>query len=337
MVEANYTLGIDTSCDETSAAVLKDGRFVLSNIVSSQVKIHQSYGGVVPELASRAHLENLKTVIDCALKQAQISLKNISGIAVTTSPGLIGCLLVGLSYAKSMAYALNIPVTGVHHLKGHLFSGFLELPEVFPFLGLVVSGGHTALYQVKNFEQIECLGQTVDDAAGEAFDKVAKLMGLGYPGGPVIDVLSREGNSEAFKFTRAQVKKGPFYFSFSGLKTAVSRIMNKQPLTSNQQQADLAASFQKEVVSYLVQQVERGAKQFSPRLIMVTGGVAVNSLLRKEILKLSEQIGIRCHFPSPILCTDNGAMIAFVGYKQILKGNFLPLDGNAYASTPLTP
>src|SRR3989338_5437164 len=205
----SFILGIDTSCDETSAAVLKDGREILSNIISSQVKIHQPYGGVVPELASRSHVQGLPVVIDTALNKAGITFKDLNGIAVTTSPGLIGCLLVGLVYAKGLSYSLKIPLTGVHHLKGHLFSGLLAARrEQYPFLGLVVSGGHTALYHVRNFEQIECLGQTVDDAAGEAFDKVAKLMGLGYPGGPIIDKLSHEGNPLAFKFTRAQVKKG---------------------------------------------------------------------------------------------------------------------------------
>lgn len=323
----SYILGIDTSCDETSAAILKDDNEICANIISSQIKIHQPFGGVVPELASRSHLQALPLVVDEALKKAGIGLKDLSGIAVTTSPGLIGCLLVGLSYAKALAFSLKIPCTAVHHLKGHLFSGF---SETYPFLGLVVSGGHTALYHVKSFDQIACLGQTVDDAAGEAFDKVAKLMGLGYPGGPLIDKLSREGNPTAFQFTRSQVKKGPMNFSFSGLKTAVSRLMPQKPHL-----ADLAASFQKEVVGALIEKTELALDEVEAKLLVVTGGVACNSLLRSEALNLGKERGMEVILPSPLLCTDNGAMIAYVGARQLKQGKTMGADGNALASAPL--
>ena len=326
----SFTLGIDTSCDETSAAILKDGREILSNIISSQIKIHQPFGGVVPELASRSHLQSLPIVVDEALQKAGIGFKDLTGIAVTTSPGLIGCLLVGLSYAKALAYSLQIPCTAVHHLKGHLFSGFLSSEELYPFLGLVVSGGHTALYHVKNFDEIHCLGQTVDDAAGEAFDKVAKLMGLGYPGGPLIDKLSREGNPDAFSFTRAQVKKGDLYFSFSGLKTAVSRLIPQKP-----NPADLAASFQKEVIGALLEKTELAMDRCEAKMLVVTGGVACNSLLRKESEKFGRERNLKVVIPSPLLCTDNGAMIAYVGAMQLARGKKMGADGNAEASSPL--
>lgn len=326
----SYILGIDTSCDETSAAILKDGNEICANIISSQIKIHQPFGGVVPELASRSHLQALPLVVDEALKKAGIGFKDLSGIAVTTSPGLIGCLLVGLSYAKALSYSLQIPCTAVHHLKGHLFSGLLSSGEVYPFLGLVVSGGHTALYHVKSFDEVICIGQTVDDAAGEAFDKVAKLMGLGYPGGPLIDKLSREGNPDSFQFTRAQVKKGPLYFSFSGLKTAVSRLMAQKPHL-----ADLAASFQKEVVGALIEKTELALDRYEAKLLVVTGGVACNSLLRSEALKLGKERNLEVAIPSPLLCTDNGAMIAVVGSMQLKQGKTMGADGNALASAPL--
>lgn len=331
-------LGIDTSCDETSVSVLKGERQILSNIISSQIKLHQPHGGVVPELASRSHLENINQVVHEALKEAAVSLKDLTGIAVTTSPGLIGCLLIGLSYAKSLAYSLNIPLTTVHHLKGHLFSPFLQREEQFPFLGLVVSGGHTALYYVRSFHKIECLGQTVDDAAGEAFDKVAKLLGLGYPGGPVIDCLAKSGNPKKFKFTRAKVKKGPYYFSFSGLKTAVSLIVSEQRKKGNLSETfiqDLAASFQQEVVGALTEKIEQVLNEFPVQIIAVSGGVAVNSLLRSELTLLSERLRIPHLIPSSLLCTDNGAMIAYVGAKQLAQGEKAALDCNAYASEPM--
>ncbi len=355
-------LGIDTSCDETSIAVLEPPQKILSNIVSSQVKLHQSYGGIVPELASRAHLENLNVVLDEALTQANISLHDLTGIAVTTAPGLIGCLLTGLSFAKALGFSLKIPLTTVHHLKAHLFSPFLEKKgtmgpvlvspsgsathcsselekdDFFPFLGLVVSGGHTALYYVKNFDEVECLGETVDDAAGEAFDKVAKLLGLGFPGGPVIDRLSRDGNRDAFSFTRARVKKGLFYFSFSGLKTAVSFLVKEkkaQNFLSDQLVRDISASFQNEVVETLIEKIRLAIKSYPVKGILVSGGVAANSRLRERLEELSQEVQLPCLIPSLLLCTDNGGMVAYVGARQLEQGKVAPLDCNAYASAPM--
>lgn len=336
MSSSSLILGIDTSCDETSIAVLKEGKELLSNVVSSQIDVHKLYGGVVPELASRSHLENIGVVLKTALNDAQIALSEIGGIAVTTSPGLIGCLLVGLSYAKGMAYSLRIPLTAVHHLKAHLFSPFLEYEEIYPFLGLVVSGGHTALYHVKGFSEITSLGQTVDDAAGEAFDKVAKLLGLGFPGGPLIDKLSHRGNPKAFSFTRARVKKGPYYFSFSGLKTAVSLLVKKMgEKLSSQTVDDIAASFQEEVVESLVEKVKLACTAFPSKAILLSGGVAANSALRGRLQTLADERRLSFFVPSPLICTDNGAMVAYVGAKQLAEKKVAGLDCNAYASNPM--
>lgn len=328
----SFILGIDTSCDETSVAILAED-LVASNIISSQIKMHAAYGGVVPELASRAHVENLPIVVGQALAKANCGFKDLTGIAVTTSPGLIGCLLVGLSYAKALAYSLKIPITCVHHLKGHLFSPFIGAPPSYPFLGLVVSGGHTALYRVLGFNQIDCLGQTVDDAAGEAYDKTAKLLGLGYPGGPILDQFAQSGNEKAHSFTRARVKKGRYYFSFSGLKTAVSLVVKKWGLEKSGDREEfiknLAASFQAEVVGTLVEKVHWAREEYGIKTIAVSGGVACNSRLRKELGALGAII------PPPMMCTDNGAMIAYVGEKQLQQGKFSGLDSNAHSSAPM--
>lgn len=342
-------LGIDTSCDETSVAILQGEKNLLANVISSQIKIHERYGGVVPELASRSHLDNLPVVVTEALTKAGIGLKDLTGIAVTAAPGLIGCLLVGHSYAKALAYQLQIPFTTVHHLKGHLFSAFVENEEKFPFLGLIVSGGHTALYYVKSFDEIELVGHTVDDAAGEAYDKVAKLLGLGFPGGPIIDKLAKQGNPEAFKFTRARVKKGPYFYSFSGLKTAVSKIVTSHSLQAPMEQGgnpdssfipDLCASFQKEVVGSLLEKAEiflneKPVKAQPVKALSICGGVAANSLLRTESQKLAERHKISCFIPSMLMCTDNGGMIAYVGAKQLKLGKTSGLDCNAFATVPL--
>lgn len=338
----SLVLGIDTSCDETSLAILKDGKDVLSNVISSQIKVHQPHGGVVPELASRSHLEAIPRVAQQALEVAGVTYKDLTGIAVTASPGLIGCLLVGLSFAKTLSYQLKIPMTCVHHLKGHLMSPFIEKKAQFPFLGLVVSGGHTALYYAKSFDDIQCLGQTVDDAAGEAYDKVAKLLGLGYPGGPIIDHLAKQGNAEAYTFTRARVKKGPYYLSYSGLKTAVNLLVKEKmpelhddPHKLDTFHKDLSASFQKSVVGALINKAEMIMEQHPVKMITVAGGVACNSYLREQIKLLSQKLGIDYSIPSPLLCTDNGAMIAFVGARQLDRGDQAPLDCNAFASKPM--
>lgn len=324
---------MDTSCDETSIAILSPQKNLLANIISSQVKLHAPHGGVVPEIASRAHLNNLPWVLNQALQEAGISLSQITGIAVTTSPGLIGCLLVGLTCAKTLAYSLKIPFTTVHHLKAHLFSPFLVHEETYPFLGLVVSGGHTAFYEVKSFGQVKALGQTVDDAAGEAYDKVAKLLGLGYPGGPIIDKLAAEGNPHAFKFTRARVKKGSNYMSFSGLKTAVSLLVKSQKKVTDTFKKDLAASFQREVVETLIEKCT--LLLGSSKCLAVSGGVAVNSLLRHRLEEYAAEKNIRLALPPPKLCTDNGAMVAYVGERQLELGELAHWDANALATSAL--
>ncbi len=328
-------LGIDTSCDETSIAIIKDGKEILANVISSQVKMHAEFGGVVPELASREHLRNLSSVLDQALDKAQIKLTDLTGIAVTQTPGLIGCLLVGLSFAKSLSMSLGIPLTPVHHLKGHLLSPFLEHEEVYPILGFVVSGGHTALYLVKSFDDIQMLGHTVDDAAGEAYDKTAKILGLGYPGGPIIDKLAQAGNPDVYSFTRARVKRGKYLMSFSGLKTATNQIVKEEKkkgeVLSDEFLKNLAASFQKEAIDSLFEKIDLAASEHDVKEVLISGGVAVNSYMRQRAATYS----LPCRIPKPILCTDNGAMIGFVGSRQLKNGVVGDLATNAFASRPL--
>ncbi|OGP08235.1 MAG: tRNA (adenosine(37)-N6)-threonylcarbamoyltransferase complex transferase subunit TsaD [Deltaproteobacteria bacterium GWA2_45_12] len=341
-------LGIDTSCDETSVAVLEGSKTLRANIISSQVALHAPYGGVVPEIASRNHVEALSHVVLQAFDKAQIGFDDLTGVAITNSPGLIGCLLVGLSYAKALSYSKKIPLTMVHHLKAHLFSPFLEHNEVYPFLGVVVSGGHTALYLVKSFDDIACLGQTVDDAAGEAYDKVSKILGLGYPGGPIVDKLARLGDPKAFSFTRAKVKRGPYYLSFSGLKTAVHHLITKEKekrgeklwKDANRKEDkfvwDLLASFQNEVVESLIDKINLSLNDHPEiKAVAVSGGVAVNSRLRERLQEFCTQKKVLCLRPSPSLCTDNGAMVAYVGAKQIALGRTANQDVNAHASMPI--
>jgi N6-L-threonylcarbamoyladenine synthase len=332
------TLGIETSCDETAAAVLKDTA-VLSSVVSSQVQVHEKYGGVVPELASREHLKNLMPVVREALGQARVSLEDIDLVAVTYTPGLIGALLVGVSAAKAIAYARNIPFIGVHHGEGHILAAQIEYPDIgFPYVALLASGGHTALYHVKEFGSYRMLGQTRDDAAGEAYDKVAKLLDLPYPGGPVIDRLAQEGNSEAIKFPRGQ-REG-FDFSFSGLKTAVrthvalfkSKDAGFDPKLSIR---DVAASFQAAVVDSLVDKTVRAAVETGVNRIVVAGGVAANSFLRKRMKEQAEAKGLTLYLPGMQLCIDNAAMIALAGYFHFQRGERSRLDLNPRASTAL--
>ncbi len=312
-------LGIETSCDETAASVVKDG-IILSNIISSQIDIHKRYGGVVPEIASRKHIENILPVIREALNKASLSLNQIDGIAVTKGPGLAGSLLVGISVAKGLAYGRGIPFVGVNHLEGHLLAIFLEDKGVeFPYIGLVVSGGHTSLYLVKDFGDYRLLGDTRDDAAGEAFDKIAKFLNLGYPGGVIIDRLSKDGSPDRIRFPRAIISNESFEFSFSGLKTSFIEFM-KRGGGEGIELKDILASFQEAIVDVLVLKTFKAASKFKVNRVVVCGGVASNSRLRKRMIEKGKDEGIKVHIPSPILCTDNAAMIAFAGSYYLKRG-----------------
>lgn len=309
---------------------MEDGRRIVSNIVSSQIELHRPYGGVVPEIASRAHIEKIVPVVRAALDNAGISAKRLDGIAVTQGPGLVGCLLVGISYARAMAYALNnMPIVGVHHLAGHLCAVQLEHTVEFPFLGLVASGGHTSLFRVEGIEKFTLIGKTRDDAAGEAFDKVAKLLGLGYPGGAIIEKLSREGDPNSFKFPRAFTGKEDLDFSFSGLKTAVSRVVSA---ADNFRVEDVAASFQQACVGAIVSKTIKAALREKLCRIVISGGVAANSKLRETMREKAAQDGIGVFHPSLPLCADNAAMIAAAGTPALQRGERAALDLDAVAS-----
>ncbi len=330
-------LGIESSCDETAAAVVEDGKNILSNVVSSQVAFHRKYGGVVPEIASRKHVETIVPVIRESLDEAGLTLNEIEGIAVTRGPGLVGSLLIGISLAKSIAYVKNLPLIGVNHLEGHLNAVFLEENDLeFPFVGLVVSGGHTNLYHVKARGDYIFLGQTRDDAAGEAFDKVAKLLGLGYPGGVIIDKMAKEGNAAAINFPRALIAKDSFDFSFSGIKTAVLHYVKRQEgKIDDGHKNDIVASFQEAVVDVLVTKVIRAAKKCKVDKVSLAGGVAANTRLREKITEQAGERDIRTFIPSPHLCTDNAAMIAAVGDYYLEKGVTSPLTLNASSRLPI--
>ena len=323
------TLGIETSCDETAAAVLSGGREILSNIISTQIPVHQKFGGVVPEIASRKHIVNIMPVIDEALKVAGVELHEINQIAVTYGPGLVGALLVGVSAAKTLAFALKIPLIAVNHLEGHIFANFLSAPNLEPpFLALVVSGGHSSLIKMNGYNDFELIGQTRDDAAGEAFDKIARVMNLPYPGGPQIDKLAKEGDPNAIDFPRAKVSD--FDFSFSGLKSAVLNYLNTAQMKGEEiNKADVAASFQKAVIDSLVDKTIDAAEKFKLNKIVLAGGVAANSSLEKNLRGICESRGLEFFYPSKILCTDNAAMIACRGYYQSLVKNFAKNNLNA--------
>jgi N6-L-threonylcarbamoyladenine synthase len=328
-------LGVETSCDETAAAVVRDGQLLLSNIVASQIDTHSKYGGVVPEIASRKHIEVIAPVIFQALDEAGITLGELTGVAVTSGPGLVGSLLVGLSVAKALAFALNIPFVGVNHLGSHIAAIFLsESKPEFPFAALVVSGGHTTIYQVNDFDDFAIIGQTKDDAAGEAFDKAAKLLGVGYPGGTMIERLALSGNVKAFSFPRAM--KDSLDFSFSGLKTALSGVLKKNGISfASHELPDVAASYQEAIVDVLVNKTIRAAESCLLKRIVVCGGVAANRRLRERFYEEAGKKDMQVFAPPPILCTDNAAMVAVSGTHLLRKGHVDDLSLNAVSRWPI--
>lgn len=332
-----YILAIESSCDETAAAVVKNGREVLSNVISSQIDLHTLYGGVVPEIASRKHIEKINQVVEAALKEADVTLDDIDAIGVTYGPGLVGALLVGVAEAKAIAYAKKKPLVGVHHIEGHVSANYIEHPDLEPpFLCEIISGGHTHLVIVKDYGSFEILGRTRDDAAGEAFDKVARAIGLGYPGGPKIDKLAKEGNPHAIDFPRAHMEDAPYDFSFSGVKSAVLNHLNKCRMTGEPiVEADIAASFQQAVVDVLVDNAIRAAKDYHMDRLAIAGGVASNGALRAAMEAACEKEGIRFYRPSPIFCTDNAAMIGVAAYYEYQKGTRHGWDLNAVPNLKL--
>jgi N6-L-threonylcarbamoyladenine synthase len=330
-------LGIETSCDETAAAIVRDGKEILSNVIYSQVQTHTPYGGVVPELASREHLLKIGPIVDQAFTDAGMTLEDIDGIAATSGPGLIGSLLVGLTYAKALSFSKHIPLAAVNHIEGHIYSVSFEHPGVeFPALALVVSGGHTNLFWVESetgdFRHLKykLVGRTRDDAAGEAYDKVAKLLGLGYPGGPVIDRLARTGNPGAIAFSGVKISDGSLDFSFSGIKTAVLRMVREnEKLKEDPLRLDLCASFQEAVVNMLWSTTLKAVERLRPRAIMLSGGVAANSRLREAFTERAAQAGLKFYYPKLILTTDNAAMIAAAGTAKLMRGETSEIDVNA--------
>lgn len=332
-----YILAIESSCDETAAAVVKNGREVLSNVIDSQIALHTEYGGVVPEIASRKHIEKINQVIEQALKESGKELPEMDAIAVTYGPGLVGALLVGVSAAKAISFASGIPLVGVHHIEGHISANFIENKELEPpFVCLVVSGGHSHLVVVKDYGEYEIIGRTRDDAAGEAFDKVARAIGLGYPGGPKIDKAAKEGNPEAIHFPRAKVAEAEYDFSFSGLKSAVLNYLNSCEMKGEAiVQADVAASFQKAVVDVLVEHSMDAVKRYGYSDFAIAGGVASNSALRAAFEAACRKEGIAFYHPSPVYCTDNAAMIGTAGYYEYQKGVRSGLDLNAVPNLKL--
>lgn len=330
-------LAIESSCDETAAAVVKNGREVLSNVISSQIEIHKLYGGVVPEIASRKHIEKINQVIEEALKEANVTLDDVDAIGVTYGPGLVGALLVGVAAAKAIAYAKKLPLIGVHHIEGHISANYIENKELEPpFACLVVSGGHTHLVRVKDYGDYEILGRTRDDAAGEAFDKVARAIGLGYPGGPKVEKLSKEGNPDAIQFPRAHISDAEYDFSFSGVKSAVLNYINGCEMKQEEyNRADIAASFQKAVTDVLTENAMKAVDEFGMDKFAIAGGVASNGTLRNAMKDACEKKGIKFYYPSPIFCTDNAAMIGVAAYYEYLKGTRHGWDLNAVPNLKL--
>lgn len=330
-------LAIESSCDETAASVVRNGREVLSNVISSQIALHTQFGGVVPEIASRKHIEKINQVITQALSDAGVTLEEITAIGVTYGPGLVGALLVGVAEAKAIAYAAKKPLVGVHHIEGHVSANYIEHPDLKPpFVCLIVSGGHTHLVIVKDYGEFEIIGRTRDDAAGEAFDKVARAVGLGYPGGPKVDQAAKEGNKHAIEFPRAKVEGAPFDFSFSGLKSAVLNYINHAKMTGEEIPVpDLVASFQNAVVEALVSRAVLAAKEYGYDRLAIAGGVASNSALREAMQEACDKQGIQFYHPSPIFCTDNAAMIGVAAYYEYRKGTRHGWDLNAVPNLKL--
>ena len=336
-MEDTLILAIESSCDETAASVVKNGRTILSNVISSQIELHKLYGGVVPEIASRKHIEKINQVIEQALEDAGVTLDDLDAIGVTYGPGLVGALLVGVAEAKAIAYAKKLPLVGVHHIEGHVSANYIEHPDLEPpFLCLIVSGGHTHLVIVKDYGEFEILGRTRDDAAGEAFDKVARAIGLGYPGGPKIDKLSKEGNPHAIEFPRAKIGDCPYDFSFSGVKSAVLNYLNNAQMKGEEvNRADLAASFQNAVVDVLVEHTMLAARDYGMNKIAIAGGVASNGTLRAAMEEACGKNGYSFYRPSPIFCTDNAAMIGVAAYYEYMKGTRHGWDLNAVPNLKL--
>lgn len=332
-----YILAIESSCDETAAAVVKNGREVLSNIISSQIALHTLYGGVVPEIASRKHIEKINQVIETALAEAKMTLEDMTAVAVTYGPGLVGALLVGVAEAKAIAYGAKKPLVGVHHIEGHVSANFIEHPDLEPpFVCLIVSGGHTHLVIVRDYGEFEIIGRTMDDAAGEAFDKVARAVGLGYPGGPKVDRAAKEGNPHAIEFPRARVGGSEYDFSFSGMKSAVLNYINQAQMKGEAISVpDLCASFQNAVVDVLVSRAVAAAKEFGYDKLAIAGGVASNSALREGMRKACEREGLKLYYPSPIYCTDNAAMIGAAAYYEYINGARAGWDLNAVPNLKL--
>ena len=324
-------LAIESSCDETAAAVVKNGREVLSNVISSQIELHKLFGGVVPEIASRKHIEKINEVIEEALSEAQVTLDDLDAVGVTYGPGLVGALLVGVAEAKAISYAKGLPLVGVHHIEGHISANYIENKTLTPpFLCMVVSGGHTHLVHVKDYGVYEIVGRTRDDAAGEAFDKVARAIGLGYPGGPKVDKLAKEGNPKAIAFPKAHVDGAPMDFSFSGIKSAVLNYINGCKMKGEEiNRADIAASFQNTVVEVIVEKTIEAARLLHMDTVCLAGGVASNSALREAMKAACEKEGLKFSYPSPILCTDNAAMIGAAAYYEYMAGTRHGLDLNA--------
>ncbi len=330
-------LAIESSCDETAASVVRNGRKVLSNVISSQIALHTQFGGVVPEIASRKHIEKINQVITQALEDAGVTLDDITAIGVTYGPGLVGALLVGVAEAKAIAYAAGKPLVGVHHIEGHVSANYIEHEDLEPpFVCLIVSGGHTHLVIVKDYGEYEIIGRTRDDAAGEAFDKVARAVGLGYPGGPKVDKAAKEGNPHAIEFPRAKVEGSPYDFSFSGLKSAVLNHINRAKMTGEEIRVpDLAASFQNAVVEALVSRAVLAAKEYGYEKLAIAGGVASNSALRAAMQEACDKNGLKFYYPSPVYCTDNAAMIGVAAYYEYLKGTRHGWDLNAVPNLKL--